>query len=276
MTIKLPVCAAVTALVLGAAPAAAQETESWTGPYAGVRIGYAFQPEDDNETVLFDTNMDGTFGDTVNTAAGANAFSPGFCGGAAGTALPSAGCGDDKDGYDVSGHIGFDYQIGAIVVGVVGEYGRSNIRDDVTAFSTTPANYVLTRRLRDNGAIRARAGFAFGNTLAYATGGIAYGKIRNSFRTTNVTNFFATNGGDEVYGYRVGGGLEHRLGRNFSIGALYTYTSLKDDDFRVRVTRGFSAATNPFILANANGTDFARSGEKFTTHSATVTASFRF
>ena len=33
--------------------------------------------------VVFDTNRDGTYGDTVRTIANVDAFSPGFCGGAA-------------------------------------------------------------------------------------------------------------------------------------------------------------------------------------------------
>ena len=66
-----------------ASPALAQDSGDWTGFYIGGHVGYAFQPNDDDETILFDTDLDGNFGDTVRTSAGANAFSPGFCGGAA-------------------------------------------------------------------------------------------------------------------------------------------------------------------------------------------------
>lgn len=38
-------------------------------------------------TPAFDTSLDGNFTDTVRTVAGADAFSPGFCGGAAVNAL---------------------------------------------------------------------------------------------------------------------------------------------------------------------------------------------
>lgn len=270
--------AAAGAAMLAASPAVAQTTDvgDWTGLYAGVRLGYAFNKENDNETVLFDTNLDGTFGDTVRTAAGADAFSPGFCGGAAGGGTVASGCGDDKDGYDVSAHVGFDYQIGGFVVGVVGEYGRANIRDDVTAFSTTPASYTLTRRLRDNGNVRARAGVALGQTLVYGTGGFSYGKIRNSFRSTNMANTFVNSGNDEAYGYNAGGGLDIKVSPNFSIGALYLFRSLEDENFRVRTFRGTSAATNPFVIVNPSGTNFARSAGDFESHSVTAVASFRF
>ncbi len=270
--------ATLCAALFAAAPAAAQTADvgDWTGPYAGVRLGYAFLPKNDDETVLFDTNLDGTFGDTVRTGAGADAFSTGFCGGGAGGATVASGCGDDKDGYDVSAHLGFDYQIGNFVVGVVGEYGRANIRDDVTAFSTTPASYTLTRRLRDNGNVRARAGVAIGQTLIYGTGGFSYGKIRNTFRTTNAANQFVNSGNDEAYGYNAGGGFDIKVARNFSIGAMYLFRSLEDDDFRVRTFRGTAPATNPFVIVNTAGTNFARSEGDFESHSVTAVASFRF
>ena len=261
---------------LPAAPAAAQSgAESWTGPYVGGRLGYAFQRRDSKETVLFDTNLDGNFGDTVTTGTGADAFSPGFCGGAASTRTPAGGCGEDRDGTDWAAHAGFDYQLGSFVVGLVGEYGRTDIDDSVGAFSTTPAFYTLTRELRDNAALRARAGFASGNTLVYGTGGVAWGKIRNSFATSNTANAFTNTGNEDAWGYRVGGGIEQRLGGGFSIGAQYLYTSLKDDDFRVRAG-GPAPAGNPFLRTNPSGTDFARSGDRFNSHSAHVAVNFRF
>ena len=67
---------------LPAAPAAAQssDAESWTGPYVGGRLGYAFQRSDKDETVLFDTDLDGSFDNTVTTGTGATPFAR-FCGG---------------------------------------------------------------------------------------------------------------------------------------------------------------------------------------------------
>jgi outer membrane immunogenic protein len=275
-----PALAAAAGLVLTALPAAPafaqdDQAESWTGPHVGGRLGYAFQRSDKDETVLFDTDLNGSFGDTVTTGTGANAFSPGFCGGAAQARTPSAGCSDDGDGTDWAAHAGFDYQMGSFVVGLVGEYGRTNISDSVAAFSTTPAFYTLTRELRDNASLRARVGFASGNTLVYGTGGPAWGKIRNSFATSNTANVFTNTGNEDAWGYRAGGGIEQRLGGGFSIGAQYLYTSLKDDDFRVRAG-GPAPAGNPFVRTNPAGTDFARSGDRFNSHSAHVTVNFRF
>jgi outer membrane immunogenic protein len=265
---------ATTLLLATPLPAAAQNAD-WTGPYFGGRLGYTTQPEDKDETILFDTNLDGKFGDTVRTASGANAFSTGFCGGAAGTAT-ATNC-NDRDGTEWAVHAGFDYQLGsAIVAGVVAEYGRSTIEDSVSAFSTTPAFYTFTRRLRDHASARARLGFATGNTLVYGTGGVAYGKLRNSFRTNNAVNSFTAATNDDAWGYKAGGGVEQRVSPNFSIGAQYLYTSLKDKGFNVRAAGANVPVSNPFLQANSMGTDFQRGSDRFTSHNLSVVASFRF
>lgn len=257
-----------------AAPALAQD-EPWTGGYAGVQLGYNFLENNKRESVLFDTNLDGRAGDTVTTGTGANAFAPGFCGGAAIGNSVAGGCRGDKDRIVGGIHAGYDTQMGNLVLGVVADYNRTNVRDSVTAFSVTPASYTLTRRLKDTASFRARAGYALGDTLIYATGGIAWAKINNRFTTTNTVNTFSNTGNDDAWGYRIGGGVERKLGEKFSVGLLYTYSSFNDDDYRVRAGAP-APAGNPFIRTNANGTDFRRSDTDFGLHSVAVTASYRF
>ena len=130
-------------------PAVAQETvedQPFTGVYVGGSVGFDAQPNDVNESVLFDRNVDGRFNDTIRNAAGANAFGPGFCNGQARASTPG-GCLNDRDDISYSARVGWDQQMGRAVIGVVGEFGRSEIRDSVSAFSTTPANYVMNREL---------------------------------------------------------------------------------------------------------------------------------
>jgi outer membrane immunogenic protein len=268
------------AAVAAALPVYAQSTDgSWTGAYVGGRIGYSPQLGDGDERLDFDTNLDGSFGDTVRTAAGADAFSPGFCGGRALGATPAAGCKGDEDSLDWAVHAGYDYDFGGPVVGVVAEAGIGYSEDHVTGFSTTPANYVMTRRMKENAGLRLRAGYAFGsarNTLVYATGGGVYAKMDNSFTSSNTANQFTLRGDDTVWGYRVGGGVEQRVTPNLSFGLQYLFTSLADNGARVDVTRGTAPATNPFLLVNANGTTLRRSHSRFATHNIGVTANYRF
>ena len=263
--------------LLAAAPAFAQDTAEdrpFQGLYVAGSVGFDAQPNDVGEAVKFDRNLDGTFGDTVTTAAGANAFSPGFCNGQARSAQPIDGCVNDRDSYSYSGRVGYDRQYGHIVVGAVVEGGYSNIRDAVSAFSTTPASYTINRKLQFVGNARLRAGYAFDKTLFYGTGGFEYAKVNNYFRTTNTTNGFRSNGDSDAYGFAAGGGVEQKIGQHFSLGLEYLFNRVNNDDYRVRVSGG--PATSPFLQGGAGGTDLARSYRFFKWHSVRAVAAFRF
>ncbi|MCP3728852.1 porin family protein [Sphingomonas sp. MG17] len=266
----------LAALTIAAAPAFAQDgAGEFDGPYVGASVGYGFQSDDSGEGVLFDRGFNGSL-DTITTAAGANAFSPGFCGGAA-TSSANTACTKDKDGVEYHFRAGWDAQSGNWVIGVVGEIGKSDVRDSVSAFSTTPASYTFTREIEWDASLRARAGYVAGDrTLIYATFGPSYARIENGFSTSNTANAFANNGKSDSWGVSGGGGVEHKIGRNFSVGLEYLYTRFSDDDFRVRVTQGTAPATNPFILNGAAGTEMRRSDPRFDWHAVRVTAAFRF
>lgn len=263
------------------------EDTGFSGIYVGGAGGYDVQGNDVGSSILFDRNLDGRFGDTVTTATGANAFGTpvgGFCNGStrAATSPTSttapAGCRNDDDGWAYYGRVGADYQRGKIVVGVVGEFGKSEITDSVTAFSTTPASYVMTRSIDWEASVRGRIGFTPNNsTLFYGTFGPGYARIDREFFTTNTANGFAGSGKRNQFGITAGGGVEQKLGRNFSIGLEYMFHEYSDDDYRVRSgNSGTTPATNPFLLGNAGGTDFRRSDDKFRWHSMRATAAFRF
>lgn len=263
--------AACAALIGTGATAQAQD---WSGAYVGGHVGYAFQPDDDSETILFDTNLDGTYGDQVNTTAPANAFSPGFCGGSANAPTPAGGCSSDEDAGDYGLRAGYDWQWGNWVFGALGEVSFSEIDDSVSAFSTTPARYTMTRELNSVYAIRGRGGYALSNLLFYGTGGFAWADVDHSFSTSNGVNTFTERGDDEVTGYQLGLGVEWNLNDRWRLGGEYLYTNLDDDDYTVRAG-GPAPATNPFILVNAAGTDFQRSEEEFDFDSVRLTLTYR-
>jgi outer membrane immunogenic protein len=271
-TIALGVAAAA-AMLMTPAPGRAQD-KTWTGAYVSVNGGYGFQPDDSGETIRFDKDLDGEFGDTVTNVAGADAFAPGFCGGAAVTPVPGGGCSQDDDGADFGGRLGYDWQTGSLVLGLLAEGSTADVTDSVSAFSITPARYAFTRELSWLGALRARVGLASGRVLFYGTGGGVRGSIQNSFDTSNAVNTFVRSDADSAWGYQAGGGLEVRFAR-LSLGAEALYTSLSDEDeYSVRV-QGPAPATNPFILTNRNGTDFRRQ-DAFKFSTVRLTASYRF
>jgi outer membrane immunogenic protein len=245
----------VLSWMVAAVPAAAQE---WTGPYISGHIGFSRIPEGSNNIVVFDRDLDGGFDDTITTAAGANAFSPGFCAGAAASAQPAAGCAVDDDGLDAGGRAGYDWQMGRLLVGIVGELAFVDHVDSVSAFSTTPAFYTFTRELEWLGGVRARAGFGSERLLAYGTGGVAWGGLDHGFTTSNAVNTFVESGEDMAWGYQLGGGLEFKFGGRWTAGGEYLWTSLADEDRYTVRAQGPAPATNPFILGNASGSDLRR------------------
>src|SRR5690606_21215085 len=97
----------VLTLSLASAPAFAQDgaTEEFSGFYVGGSVGYTVQNNDVGERIVFDAGSNGTYGDTIATAAGADAFSPGFCNGTA-TSVANLACANDKDDIEYYGRIG--------------------------------------------------------------------------------------------------------------------------------------------------------------------------
>lgn len=263
-------------LLVSPAYAQSDEGQEWAGAYIGGSFGVPSQANDDDETLVFDTNLDGDYGDTVNTTAPADAFSPGFCGGAA-TSTANSACRNDRNGFEYNGRIGYDMQSGNIVYGVLLEGGKSEARDSVSGYSTTPASYTMTREIDYQIGARARLGYAARGALFYVTGGGVYAKLDNSFTTSNTANSFSDNGKSNGWGYSAGGGAEIKVAKNLSLGVEYLYNNIKDDDYTVNVGPGTAnPLTNPFLLVNPAGTDIKRSDKSFETHNIRVTAAFRF
>jgi outer membrane immunogenic protein len=262
------------AFMVVSSPAFAQD---WSGPYVAGLIGYATGDDSGSETLVFDTDQDGEFNDTVLTTAPANAFSPGFCDGTAQGTTPGAGCSaDDDSGVDYGLRAGYDWQTGSVVYGIVGDVSRADISDSVTGFSTTPANYVMSREINYVVGLRGRLGFAMGRTLVYGTAGIAYGDLDRSFTTSNGANSFTERDNDGVWGPQYGIGAEWAFSDQMSVGAEALWTSLTDEDYTVRAGPGSAPPTNPFLLVDPTGTDIRRSNDRMDFGSLRFTASYRF
>jgi len=269
---------AASAVLFGAGTTAAQD---WQGFYAGGFAGYAKLQGQDNERILFDTNLDGSFDDTVramNATTGPDAFSPGFCDGSPNANNAGAGCRDDKDDNgEIGGRVGYDFQSGAFVFGGLIEIGKTDGEDSVSAFSTTPANYSFEQRLDYLAAARVRLGYAFGRYLPYVTGGYASGDVKSTYSTSNTANSFTPlEAVDTADGFQFGGGIETRVTSSISVGLEYIYTDLDTEPHTVRTGPGTAPATNPFLLRNPLGTDQRRSGDSLELHSFRLTAALRF
>ena len=274
--IKTFAAVSAAAVALVAVPAAAQD---WSGAWIGGYAGYLLPSQDEDERILFDTNLDGTYGDTVRTTAAADAFSPGFCDGNPNANNAAAGCSDDENGTgEVGIRGGYDFQAGDWVFGVVGEVGITGVEDAVTAFSTTPASYTFEREITSTAALRARVGYAMGSYLPYVTAGYARANVEQTYSTSNAANSFTpTRDTTDADGFQVGAGVEKWLTSNVTVGVEYLYSDLDaNDPLVVRTGPGTAPATNPFLLVNPAGTNQIRSSDSIELHSFRVTASVRF
>lgn len=275
MNRKLILMTAVAGVSLHAAPALAQ-TADWSGLYIGGSGGYGEAASNSGETLVFDTDRDGQFDDQVNTTAPANAFSPGFCDGVSNGTTPGTGCSGTDGEFTYGARIGYDWQFGALVVGLVGEAAMGDVGDALTGFSTTPASYTFQRELDYSLAARGRVGYAFDKFLVYGTAGMAWGELDRTFTTSNGANSFTPSDPDMAEGHQIGAGMEWAMSDNFSLGFEYLRTSLDDDEYVVDVGPGSAPATNPFLLVDPAGTLMTRSEDKFEYDTYSVTASWRW
>ncbi len=261
--------------VICAFPVQAQEG-GWSGGYGSLSVSSA-KVSGDDKTLTFDSDLDGKYGDTVKTFGGMDAFAPGFCKGAAKGKTPADGCSKSDSESGVGLRLGYDWQTDRFVYGVVADISSAKFTDAVSGFSTTPDAYTFSRRVKNVTGLRGRAGYVFGDWLAYGTAGFAWADIDRTFTTTNPFNSFTGGEGKDLKGYQVGLGVEKKISGNWSVGLEYLRTSLRDKGAVVHAGPSASTfASNPFLTGNAMGTDIKRSDDRFETDSLLLTVSYRF
>ncbi|TLD69346.1 porin family protein [Phragmitibacter flavus] len=227
---------------------------SWTGFYLGVQVGAAFNPSDDDGVLDFDTDLDGSYGDRI------------------------AAFGDNFEGnFDESltfgAHAGYDFQIDRFVIGFLADINKTDVSQEQSGFSSTPAFYTEKRELDYLVTGRLRAGYLITDRfLAYVTGGLAYGDVEYSYLTDTPATVRSRNepSDSDNIGYAFGGGLEARITRNISMTVEYLYTDLGDSDY---VTNLSGPAA---FSARAGSTDSRGSDRDFDFHTLQVKLSYRF
>ena len=271
---------AMMALVFAglATPALADQFPGeYNGPYIAVSGGLATHDGHNADTIVFDTNRDGVYNNTVFTSTGTNAFSPGFCNGSSTlNSRTTTPCTPDRDAVEYAVRLGYDARYGDIVMGVMVEGSKSDATDSTTAFSSSPAGYSFTRGIDYAVSARARIGYAPGHRgLLYVTGGPSYAKINHTFTTTNTANSFTPVNPDKmVLGFQAGGGGEVVLGGGFTLGMEYLFNRYRDDKYYVAIGNGTAGPTNPFVLAG--GVNAQPQDIRYDFHSFRAVLGFRF
>jgi outer membrane immunogenic protein len=119
-------------------------------------------------------------------------------------------------GWLAGGTVGYNWQSGAIVYGLEGDFDWADVSDSTAcgAFACQTKNTWLATA-------RGRLGYAFDRWLPYLTGGAAFGNVKASS-----TNPAAIGASDTLTGWTVGGGLEYAFLGNWTAKIEYLYVDL--------------------------------------------------
>lgn len=130
--------------------------------------------------------------------------------------------GRDFDADDFIGgvQIGYNLQRGNIVYGVEVDLGYLGLDADSPHYSADGGFY---------GDLTGRLGLTFGNTLVYAKGGAAFLDAEFKYGSSSID--------DTVWGWTVGGGVEHMLSRDVSLKAEYRHFEFDGDDLKIGNTK---------------------------------------
>jgi len=185
-----------------APPAPVPVAYNWTGFYIGGYVG----------TLWGDSDWD--FPDAVFQPATTNPHYSGFIGG---------------------GQVGFNYQIGAIVLGVEGDIGGSNAKAGKACPNVVGFFFTCETHIDTLGSVTARVGYAWDRTLVYVKGGWAAGDVELRLvpnATGGLLGFAPPAVGSKTAdGFTVGGGFEFGLTPNLSAKAEYMYFDFGTDRY---------------------------------------------
>jgi len=112
---------------------------------------------------------------------------------------------------------GYNFQSGNWVYGAEGDIEASGLNGDNTDY--IGGDY-STARIRWQGSLRGRLGYAFSNNLVYASGGLALGDIKTEYFLSPDKDGYST----IKAGWTIGAGLEHAFTANWIARIDYRYT----------------------------------------------------
>lgn len=219
------------AAALAAVPALAQDNDvgTWTGPYAGLNLGY-----------------------------GGGSFKYPFSGttDAAGTNPASGRFRQDSSGVLGGVTLGYNYESkNGVVLGLETDADASDLggRTSVSEFPAAGASVdsAFSSHVDYLGTVRGRIGKAMLNNrlVPYVTGGFAYGGVRTASNAGGPNGDGFLSGNQIQTGWTVGGGAEYALNRHLSVKVEYLYVNLGQADL---TGTGGTVAGPGFSLSNSN------------------------
>lgn len=148
-----------------------------------------------------------------------------------------------NSGWFAGVQAGCDYQVGALVVGIEGQYDWADMKDTTATVVGVPSNaYFVTSKLDRFGTLTGRIGYAFDRVLFYGKGGAVLAHFNHQILATDFAaqnNIF--NGSQNIAGFVVGAGIEYALLPNLSLKAEYNYLDFGRNGISMYCTVGTCA-----------------------------------
>jgi outer membrane immunogenic protein len=135
----------------------------------------------------------------------------------------------DTSGGFAGGGVGYNWQSGAFVLGIEGDYHWADISGRSAIINVGPPNLLDTyfTQLRSLGDIKGRLGYAAGPALFFVSGGAAVGELQHRYDAAlngGADNSFVQN--KTRWGWTVGAGAEYMFAPNWSAKLEYNYIDL--------------------------------------------------
>ena len=229
----------------------AQADGMWSGFYVGANAGYAWGHADNNLT--------------ISDGLGINChFCAGGAGNDAGLVQAAGSPGSDPKGFTGGIQLGYNWQAQNWVYGLEADFNAFSQKQTVGNSVDLPANTAgsncfsgvlipcvgnISTSIKTDWlvTVRPRVGYAWNQTLLYATGGLALTRLSFSQSYSDNVNFIAFPPGGSVslsssatkVGWVVGGGIEHKLAYNWSLKAEYLYVRFDGVSANGTLTDGF-------------------------------------
>lgn len=122
------------------------------------------------------------------------------------------------------GHIGFNHQMGNMVLGLEGTYSAA----DIDGSDTCVVIFKCSRDVKWLATAEGRIGYAFGHSMVYGRGGIAWGEVDTSVDFLGL-GLFTLKGSETHMGWTAGFGFEHAITNNIIARVEYSHIDLGEE-----------------------------------------------
>lgn len=126
------------------------------------------------------------------------------------------------------GHVGFNHQMGNLVLGIEGTYSFADIDGDATC----AVIFTCRREIDWLATAEGRIGYAFGHSMVYARGGVAWGDVNTNVDLLGL-GIVTLDGGETHTGWTVGFGFEHAISNNIIARVEYSHVDLGEETHRL-------------------------------------------